>query len=162
MAITSKKDITVTVLKKVATELNKLMGLKPEIETGGKPKKADLEREIIDAAGSLEPDDKLTTDTAAALKVLGVDLPEPKSEPKKASGKKASATPKADAAPRFTRIMAVAQAMAKLGADDKEAIAVEADKLYGNSNIKESKWATNVCFQFFDALQEATGKKISL
>jgi len=75
------KDITKAILEKVATELNKVMELKPVIATGRKIKMDSLREDIIEAAGDpeegLKSIDKITAQTREVLTLLGVDVPSP-------------------------------------------------------------------------------------
>ena len=94
-----KKDNGVTVkdLIAVAEELNKLLDLDPALPTNSKTRKIDLLRELEDAAGELEPQDKLTDKTVATLKAIGIDVPgqEEKKDTKAVAKKAAEAKGKA-------------------------------------------------------------------
>jgi len=58
-----------------AIELNKVLGLNPKITVAGKVAKADLEAALITAGDLLEPEDKITKETAETLLSLGVKVP---------------------------------------------------------------------------------------
>jgi len=150
------KDITKTILEKVATELNKVMDLKPVIATGSKIKKEAIQADVIDAAGDpedgLKPADKITAQTREVLTLLGVDVP------KAASGKKATTGNKVKK-PRYNRISSVLEALSDMGKDaDKTEVATAANGFYidhaGKDNLAESKWATNMVFQVMAGIKE--------
>jgi len=161
-----KDDVTKKVLENVAAEFNKIMKLEPPIPTGRKITKAELEKDLVEAAVELTLNDKVSKDAVEALTAIGIKLPEkPAADPGKSgssnkkggNSSKPPAKKKDPAAPRFTRIMAVGQVLQKAGKKgitkselEGEADAVFADK-GGKSNPKESKWATNMVVNSLDA-----------
>lgn len=184
--IKTKKDITVAVLKEVATELVNVFGLKPPIDVSTKATKNYLEEKITQAATMAEPGDKFSEQTVKVCELLGTPVVAAEGagddsaaedagavegasddKSKSASGKKGGASGKKPASNgnKYSRLMGVADAVNAIGADDKEAVAVKANELYvangGKDNIKESKWATNTCLQFFSSLV-AGGAKVTL
>jgi integrase len=86
-----KNDITKLILVEAAEDLNKVMGLDPQIPTGRRISVAQLQADIVEASGELRPEDRLRPETIEVLDVLlGVpSLPKKKgsnpNHPKKGS-----------------------------------------------------------------------------
>jgi len=143
------KDITKAILEKVATELNKVMELKPVIATGREIKMDSLREDIIEAAGDpkegLKSIDKITAQTREVLTLLGVDVPSPPNK-KTEKSKKVTGKPKANkTAKRCTRFTSLADAFFELNLNialPSKVLAAKADEIFvkngGKSNLKEA------------------------
>ena len=146
--------ITIAVLTKVAKEFNTVMKLDPPITTN-KVKLEILKADVVEAAGELQPTDKLTADTVKVLEGLGVEIPDAEKTSKDSGNKKEP--PK----PRYNRINAAADAMAEVGIDSDKLVET-ADRMYvkhgGALNEKEARYAVNMLKKSIAALKAANVK----
>ena len=74
-------------LKLAAVELNKVMGLQPEIATKVGTTKVDLTENLLKAAAFIQPEDEISKETITTLKEIGWSGPE-KAEKKEKKAKK--------------------------------------------------------------------------
>lgn len=162
-------------LTAVAEEFNKTLALEPPIKTGRRVTAAALISDITEAAGLLTDEDELSAGCVEVLNALGIATPSPaeKTPPEPAvenevvetpppvkGGEQKVKTPKPAPKPaskgKYTRAMAVADAIKNATATDRKSLSEEANRLYvshgGNDNVKDAGWWVGLIVPVLDRL----------